>query len=355
MTERLAPATIAVSSGRPAHEPDAPLSAPVTLASVFVAGGEREYGRYGNPTWEAFESVLGDLEGGRALAYASGMAAVSTLLDLVAPGGIVVAPRHAYLGTLHLLASKEQRGDVVVRQVDLTDTDATIAACRDAALVWLESPTNPMLEVADVPAIIEGAHATGARVVVDNTFATPILQQPLDQGADAVVHSVTKLLSGHADLLLGAIVTRDPELHRAVDEQRRMRGAIAGPMEAWLATRGMRTLHLRVDAAQRNARYLAERLAGHPRISRLHDPGFGTMLGIELTGGVAAADKLVGATSLWVNATSLGGVESSFERRRRWSSERATVPEDFIRISVGVEDAADLWHDLQAALDALDS
>jgi cystathionine gamma-synthase len=354
MTERLAPATIAVSAGRPPREPDAPLNPPVTLASVFVAGGEREYGRYGNPTWEAFETVLGELEGGRALAYASGMAAVSALIDLVAPGGVVVAPQHAYLGTLHLLGSKERRGEVEVRKVDLTDTDATVAACDDAALVWLESPTNPMLEVADLPAIIEGAHAAGARVVVDNTFATPILQRPLDQGADAVVHSATKLLAGHADVLLGAIVTRDPEIHRAVDEQRRMRGAIAGPMEAWLAARGMRTLHLRVEAAQRNARHLAERLGKHAQISRLHDPGWGTMLGIEMTGGVDAAERLVASTSLWINATSLGGVESTFERRRRWGSEQATVPEDFIRLSVGVEDADDLWQDLERALNSVD-
>jgi cystathionine gamma-synthase len=353
MTERLAPATITVSAGRPPREPDAPLNPPVTLASVFVAGGEREYGRYGNPTWEAFETVLGELEGGRALAYASGMAAVSALTDLVAPGGVVVAPQHAYLGTFHLLGSKESRGEVEVRKVDLTDTDATIAACDDAALVWLESPTNPMLEVADLTSIIEGAHAAGARVVVDNTFATPILQRPLDQGADAVVHSATKLLAGHADVLLGAIVTRDPEIHRAVDEQRRMRGAIAGPMEAWLAARGMRTLHLRVEAAQRNARQLAGRLGKHAQINRLHDPGWGTMLGIEMTGGVAAAERLVASTSLWINATSLGGVESTFERRRRWSSEQATVPEDFVRLSVGIEDADDLWHDLERALDSL--
>src|SRR5690606_13045349 len=146
MTDPLSPSTVAVTAGRPAREPDAPLNQPVTLASVYVAGGDREYGRYGNPTWEAFEAVLGELEGGRALAYASGMAAVSTLLDLVTPGAVIVAPQHAYLGTLHLLATKEQRGEVTVRRVDLTDTDATIAACDDAALVWLESPTNPMLE-----------------------------------------------------------------------------------------------------------------------------------------------------------------------------------------------------------------
>lgn len=355
MTERLSPATIAVSSGRPPREPDAPLNPPVTLASVFVAGGEREYGRYGNPTWEAFEAVLGDLEGGRAVSYASGMAAVATLLDLVAPGAVVVAPRHAYLGTLHLLGAKAQRGDVVVRRVDLTDTAATIDACADAALVWLESPTNPMLEVADLPAVIEGAHAVGARVVVDNTFASPLLQRPLDDGADAVVHSATKLLAGHADVLLGAVVTRDPELHRAVDEQRRMRGAIPGPMEAWLATRGMRTLHLRIDRAQRNARFLADRLAAHPQVARLHDPGFGTMLGLEFTGGATAADKVTASTDVWVSATSLGGVESTFERRRRWSSESATVPEDFVRLSVGVEDADDLWRDLKTALDAIAS
>src|SRR5690606_22408915 len=182
MTDPLSPSTVAVTAGRPAREPDAPLNQPVTLASVYVAGGDREYGRYGNPTWEAFEAVLGELEGGRALAYASGMAAVSTLLDLVTPGAVIVAPQHAYLGTLHLLATKEQRGEVTDRRVDLTDTDATIAACDDAALVWLESPTNPMLEVADLPAIIAGAHRAGARVVVDNTFATPILQRPLDDG-----------------------------------------------------------------------------------------------------------------------------------------------------------------------------
>jgi cystathionine gamma-synthase len=353
MTERLSPATIAVSAGRPNRDPDAPLNPPVTLASVFVAGGEREYGRYANPTWEAFESVLGELEGGEALAYASGMAAVSTVLDLVAPGGTVVAPQHAYLGTLHLLATKERRGEVNVRQVDLTDTAATIAACDDAALVWLESPTNPMLEVADLPAIIEGAHAAGARVVVDNTFATPILQQPLDLGADVVVHSATKLLSGHADVLLGAIVTRDPEVRRAVDEQRRMKGAIAGPMEAWLATRGLRTLHLRVDYAQRSAQFLAEQLAGHPQLRTVRYPGYGTMIAVEFAGGTAVADKLIGSTRIWVHATSLGGVESTFERRRRWSSEPSTVPDDLVRLSVGVEDKDDLWHDLRQALDGL--
>ncbi len=228
-------------------------------ASVYVAGGEREYGRYANPTWEAFEQALGALEGGRCLAYACGLAGVATVLDLVADGETVVVPRHAYLGTLHQLAELERRGRVRVRQVDIADTAAVVSAMDDAALVWVESPTNPALEVADLEAIATAAHEAGARVVADNTFATPLRQRPLDLGADVVVHSATKYLSGHADLVLGAVVTRDDATWRALDESRRSHGAVPGVLEAWLATRGLRTLALRVDRAEANAR-----IAGGP-------------------------------------------------------------------------------------------
>ncbi len=347
---------MAVTAGRPAHEPDAPLNAPLTMASTYVGGGELEYGRYANPTWTAFEEVLGALEDGRALTFSSGMAAVATVLDLVAPGEAVVAPAHAYLGTLHLLATKEQRGQVEVRTVDITDTEAVLKAAKagdGAALVWLESPTNPMLEIADIAAICAGAHEAGAQVAVDNTFATPLGQRPLDLGADLVVHSATKFLSGHSDLMLGAVVTRDDATFTALDEQRRSRGALPGVLESWLAARGVRTLHLRLERAQTNAATLAERLAGHEAVARVHYPGRGGMISIELVAGPAAADRLTRSTRLWVHATSLGGVQSSFERRRRWSGEPHTVPEALVRMSVGIEDVDDLWADLLEVLDGL--
>ncbi|MEP6526044.1 MAG: aminotransferase class I/II-fold pyridoxal phosphate-dependent enzyme [Nocardioidaceae bacterium] len=350
----LRPATIAVKAGRPERVPDAPLNSPITMASTYVAGGELEYGRYGNPTWESFEEVLGELEGGAALAFASGLAAVASVLDLVAPGELVIAPRHAYLGTLHQLAQLEQRGLIQVRLVDVADTDAVLAAtCDDAALVWLESPTNPALEVADIPAIATGAHQVRANLVVDNTFATPLLQQPLNLGADVVVHSATKYLSGHSDLLLGATVTRNTQIHQALDGRRRSIGAVPGAFETWLALRGMRTLQLRVERAQANATELAARLATHPGIERTRYPGFGGVVAIEVAGGPLAADLLVRSTRLWVHATSLGGVESTFERRRRWQSEPVTIPENLVRLSVGIEDVEDLWDDLAGALDSL--
>src|SRR5689334_22690406 len=174
------PATLAVASGRPPHEPDQPLNTPITMAATYVAGGDLEYGRYDNPTWRAFEEALGELEGGRCLSFASGLAAVSTIFDLVANGEKVVAPRHAYNGSVGQLADLEARGRISSHLVDIEDTEAVVAACEDASLVWIESPTNPAMELADIPAITKAAHDAGAYVVVDNTFATPILQQPLE-------------------------------------------------------------------------------------------------------------------------------------------------------------------------------
>ena len=351
-SSRLSPATVAVTSGRPAHEPDAPLNPPVTLAATYVAGGDLEYGRYGNPTWVAFEQALGELEGGQALVFSSGLAAVATVLDQVAPGEPVVAPRHAYLGSLHQLAELERRGRLQVRTVDVADTEMVVKAADGAALVWLESPTNPALEVADIEAVCAGAHAAGARVVVDNTFATPLLQRPLELGADVVMHSATKFLAGHSDVVLGAVVTRDQPTYDALDNARRTIGAIAGPFETWLALRGLRTLHLRVERSQANAGELAGRLAGHRAVERVRYPGFGAIVSIELAD-ADTADRLVRSTTLWVNATSLGGVESTFERRRRWATEARTIPEGLVRLSVGIEDVEDLWNDLAAALDEL--
>ncbi|MFL6159942.1 MAG: trans-sulfuration enzyme family protein [Marmoricola sp.] len=349
------PATRAVHVGRPPHEPDQPLNVPITMAATYVAGGDREYGRYTNPTWTAFEEALADLEGGetgaRCLSFASGLAAVSVILDLVGQDQVVVAPRHAYNGTVMQLADLESRGRLRAVLVDLTDTAAAVAACEDAALVWLESPANPAMELADLETIAAAAHAAGAYVVVDNTFATPVLQQPLDLGADLVVHSATKYISGHSDVLMGALVTRSDDLYEVLKRRRDLLGAVPGPFEAWLALRGLRTLPLRVERASQNAAELARRCAEHPGVVEVRYPGFGGMLAIVLAD-ADAADRLTRSTSLWVHATSLGGVESMFERRRRWAAEPATIPEGLVRLSVGIEDVEDLWDDLAAGLPA---
>ena len=358
-TPALSPATVAVHAGRPPREPDQPLNAAITMASTYVGGGELEYGRYANPTWTAFEEVLGALEGGRALAFSSGLAAASTVLDLVGHDALVVAPRHAYLGSIGQLADLESRGRIRSSLVDITDTTAVVEALErspdGAAMLWIESPANPTLEVADVEALVAAGHDAGASVVVDNTFATPLLQRPLELGADIVLHSVTKFLAGHSDVVMGALVVREDQLYDVLKGRRDLIGAVPGAFEAWLALRGLRTLHLRVERSQGNAAELARRLADHPAVAEVHYPGFGGLVSIVLDGAGSAerADLLTHSTTLWVHATSLGGVESTFERRRRWKSEAATVPDGLVRMSVGIEDVNDLWADLEQALDRL--
>jgi cystathionine gamma-synthase len=207
--------------------------------------------------------------------------------------------------------------------------------------------------VADIPAVVSAAHAAGAYVAVDNTFATPLLQQPLEMDADLAVHSATKFIAGHSDVLLGAVATRDDELYGVLKKRRDMVGATPGTLETWLALRGLRTLHVRLDRAQANARELVRRLGEHSAIGEVRYPGFGAIIAVVLAGGGMAADLLTRKTTLWVHATSLGGVESTFERRRRWKTEPATIPDGLVRMSVGIEDVDDLWDDLASALDDL--
>jgi len=376
VTDDLSPATLAVTAGRPARDPGAPVNPAVVLSSTYLSAGEPRpgdplYTRYDAPTWHPFEQALGALEASPlpALVFGSGMAAVAATLALVPRGGRLVLPRHAYQVTLVLTADLAERSGLQVRTVDIADTDATLAATRGAAMLWVESPTNPMLEVADLPALVAGAHAAGALVAVDNTFATPLGQQPLVHGADVVVHSVTKYLAGHSDVVLGAAVTGDPDLRARLAAYRTTHGAIAGPWEVWLALRGLRTLALRVERSQRSAGVLAARLAEHPAVAEVRYPGlptdpgherasrllggFGSIIGLRPRGGQAAADAVVDAVRLWVPATSLGGVESMLERRRRFATESLTVPEDLLRLSVGIEDVEDLWRDLERALTSL--
>jgi cystathionine gamma-synthase len=364
----LRPETLVVSAGRAATGPHGALSPPVVFASTYRQGGPIAYGRDGNPTWEAFEEAIGALEGGTGVAFSSGMAAATAVLEGLRVGGRVVAPATAYMGVRSFLRDRAEAGRIAVEFVDITDTEATLAACAGADLLWLESPTNPLLGVADLPALAAGGRAAGALVVVDNTFATPMLQRPLELGAHLVLHSVTKYLAGHADLLMGAVVTANTELVEGIVHRRHLYGGIPGPLDAFLALRGLRTLAVRLERAQANAQALAERLSAHPTVKRVRYPGlvddpghalasrqmrgFGAMLSFEVRGGAVGADRVCAAARVITNATSLGGVESLMERRARWAGD-ADVPPSLIRFSVGIEHVEDLWADLTQALGTL--
>lgn len=371
----LSPATVAVSAGRPARVQGAPVNQPIVLSSTYVSQGEPGpapellYARSGTETWLPFEETLAALERSElpALVYGSGMAAIAAALSLIPHGGRVVVPRHAYQVLHGYLADLTARSQVEVEVVDIAETDQVIAALTPGtSMLWVESPTNPMLEVADLPALIAAARAAEVLTVVDNTFATPLVQRPLGLGADVVVHSVTKYLAGHSDVVLGAALSDDPALHARLLAYRTLHGAIAGPAEVYLALRGVRTLALRVERAQANALELARRLSEHPGVVEVRHPGlpgdpgharataqmsgYGAIVGVRPTGGADGADAVVAALRLWVPATSLGGVESSIERRRRFGTESVTVPADLLRLSVGIEDVEDLWRDLDQAL-----
>jgi cystathionine gamma-synthase len=340
------PSTLAVTLGRGRHQPGDPLNAPVVFASTYRAGGDVAYGRDGNPTWKPFEEILGGLEGGTALAFASGLAAASAVIETLPAGALVVAPNDAYNGTRRLLADLDSRGRVRVRLVDTTDRELN---CVDAALLWLESPSNPLLRISDIQVLADAGHRAGALVSVDNTFATPLRQRPLDLGADVVVHSATKLLAGHSDVVMGAVVTRDDELLGALANRRGLHGAIPGPMEAFLAARGLRTLAVRLDRAEATAAELARRLGAHSAVEVARYPGFGAMVSFDVAGGAVAADRVCDRVQVVVPATSLGGVESSIERRAKWALEDH-LPPGLLRLSVGLEHVDDLWTDLERAL-----
>ncbi|WP_269939064.1 trans-sulfuration enzyme family protein [Arthrobacter sp. HY1533] len=376
--DQLSPDTVVVAAGRPARGHDAPVNPPIVLSSTYVGtgnvvDGDRAYGRYSNPTWDPLEDALSQLEGATlpGLVFSSGMAAVSAGLSLVPAGGVLVMPTHSYQGALVMAQELANRGLFSLRTVDIANTDEVIAALtgsgeKAADMLWLESPTNPMLEVADLHVLCRSAQAVGAIVVTDNTFSTPLVQKPLELGSDIVLHSVTKYLAGHSDVILGALVTSSAELRERLLHHRSIHGAIAGPFEAWLALRGMRTLALRIERSQASAVELANRLDAHDGVERVRFPGlasdpghvraqaqmngFGSILCIEVAGGPDAADAVVDALRLWTPATSLGGVESLIERRRRHANEPDSVPANLLRLSVGIENLEDLWADLDQAL-----
>jgi len=364
------PDTVLVQAGRPRRTPGAGMNVGVELTSTYLHEGDPAYGREGNATWSALEAALGALDGGTCTTFASGLAAAAAIADLIPAGAAMVAPRVAYYGVREVLARLQARGQIEVRWVDPADTAAVLAASRGAAAVWVESVANPLLTVADIPAIAAGAREAGALVIVDATFATPLRQRPLGLGADVVLHSATKLIGGHSDLLLGVATCADPGHALALRDHRHVRGSIPGVLEAYLALRGLRTLSVRLERAEAGAAELARRLAGHPRIDVVRYPGlagdpnharaaavlsggFGPMLSFETAGSAEAAEAFCARLRVAAHATSLGGVETLVERRARWAGDAGVVSPTLIRMSVGIEHVEDLWRDLDHALSAL--
>ncbi len=363
---KLATESKVVAAGRPTKQPDGALNPPIALNSTFHEGGPIGYGRYGNETWSALEDAISILEGGKTLLFSSGMAAISAVFSLLPEGSVVVAANNGYQGTTTLLKKLHESEKLKVRFVNLANTDETMAAIPGAQMLYLESPLNPLLEIIDLPKLVAAGKAAGCGVAVDNTLATPLLQNPLALGADIVIHSVTKYLSGHSDLILGSLSTNDLALYNRLEQSRRYGGAIAGPFEAWIALRGIRTFALRMQRSQENALELASRLSKDGRVTKVRYPGlptdafhqmaksfmkgFGAMISFDVNGTADQVDLMCNSSKLITNATSLGGVESIWERRRRWATESTLVPENLIRFSVGIENVDDLWADIQHAL-----
>ena len=361
--------TVAVQAGRPARVPGAPMNPPITMSATYVHDATVEYGRDGNAGWGALETALGALDGGRAVTFASGLAATTAIADLVPAGGTVVLSTVTYFGVRNIFERMQARGRLHVRMAPADDTAAILAAANGADMVWVESIANPLMVVADVPAIASSAREGGAITVVDATFATPLRQRPLDLGADIVMHSATKLMAGHSDLLLGAAVCRNDSHADFQAAHRHDHGAIPGGLEAFLALRGLRTLAVRLDRAEASAAELARRLASHPHVSNVNYPGLpedpqherasrvlpsgsGSMLSFDLAGTVEQTEAFLARLRLLTHATSLGGVESLIERRARYAGDASIVGPTLCRMSVGIENVEDLWADLEGALHA---
>jgi cystathionine gamma-synthase len=374
--------TRVVHSGQEPDPATAAVVPPISLASTFAqdaVGDHRgyEYARSANPTRAALETCIADLEGAaHGLAFASGMAAEDAVLRAaLRPGDHIIIPGDAYGGTYRLIARVYDPGGVTSSVVDLTDLDALAAGWRDETkLVWVETPTNPLLTVVDIAAVAAFARERGALVVVDNTFATPYLQQPFPLGADVVVHSSTKYLGGHSDVVGGLVAVDDHELAERIAFVQNAAGAVPGPFDCYLVLRGVRTLAVRMDRHCENARAVAALLAEHPAVSRVLYPGlpshprydiarrqmrdFGGMVSFLVAAGEDAALKLVASTRLFTLAESLGAVESLIEHPARMTHASAAgsplaCDPALVRLSVGIESAEDLVADLRQALDAV--
>lgn len=378
--------TRAVHAGQDPDPTTGAVIPPIHPSSTYAqdgVGGTRggyEYSRAGNPTRSALQECLAELEGGRhAFAFGSGMGATDTLLRvLMRPGDHIVIPHDAYGGTFRLVDKVLSGWGVEYTPVDLGDPDALRAALRPTTtVVWAETPTNPLLGIADIAASAEIAHAVSSsrppRLVVDNTFASPYLQSPLALGADVVLHSTTKYVGGHSDVVGGALVTSDDELAERIKFTQNAVGSVPSPFDAWLTLRGVKTLAVRMERHSDNAERIVELLAAHPAVERVLYPGLpehpghevaakqmlrcGGMVSFLAAGGVEAALRICATTRLFTLAESLGGVESLIEHPGQMTHASVAgsmleVPDNLVRISVGIEDADDLVDDLRSALDA---
>jgi cystathionine gamma-synthase len=382
MTDRIE--TLAVHAGAEPDEISGGVSPSIQMSATFrqdAVGKPRrgyEYGRSGNPTRQALEAAIATLEGGtHGLAYASGLAATQNLLYLLEPGDRLILSDDAYGGTWRLASKVWSRYGVQTECVDLCDLDALAAVLGQgppARMVWIETPTNPLLKVVDISAVVRLSATAGALTVVDSTFATPFIQRPLELGADVVLHSATKYLSGHSDVISGLLATRRDDLAEKLRFNQNAAGAVPSPFDCWLVMRGMRTLAIRMERASSNAAAIAEWLAQRPEVSRVYYPGLadhaqqelvarqmrlpGAMLSFELAAGEPAARHLVEATRLFTLAESLGAVESLIELPAAMTHLSATgspleVPPGLVRLSVGIEAVEDLIADLEGALRAL--
>lgn len=373
-------ATKAIHAGYRPDPATGAVNAPIYASSTFAqdgVGGLRggfEYARTGNPTRSALEASLAAVEDGTyGRAFSSGMAATDCALRaLLRPGDHVVIPDDAYGGTFRLIDKVFTQWGIAYTPVALSDLDAVRAAINpQTRLIWVETPTNPLLSIADISGIAQIGASSSAKVLVDNTFASPALQQPLTLGADVVLHSTTKYIGGHSDVVGGALVTNDEELDRAFAFLQNGAGAVPGPFDAYLTLRGLKTLVLRMQRHSENAAAVADFLAGHPAVSGVLYPGlpghpghevaarqmrsFGGMVSVRMRGGRAAAEKLCAQTRVFILAESLGGVESLIEHpsamtHASTAGSQLEVPDDLVRLSVGIEDVADLLADLDQAL-----
>lgn len=367
--------TIAIHAGAEPDTETGAVAPPLHLSTTFEHGpaGERkagfEYQREHNPTQARLETALAAMEHGcAALTFASGMAAMSAVLESLGAGTEVLMPEDCYTGLRVLAADFLPARSITARAVDTSDLDAVRAAVTPRTrMIWCETPSNPRLKIADIGALAEIARRSGCHLVCDNTFATPVLQQPLRLGAHIVMHSTTKYFGGHSDVMGGALVFAETdELHDAVAHRRHVTGGIASPFNSWLILRGCRSLHARMAMHGANAQRLAEFLASRPEIERVNYPGLpthkghavamrqmrggGGMLSIELKEGREAALRVAGRLKLFTNATSLGGVESLVEHRASVEGERPVSPQNLLRVSVGLEHIDDLIEDWAQAL-----
>lgn len=374
-------ATRAIHAGQAPDPTTGAVIPPIYQTSTFVQDGVGnyrngyEYARGGNPTRTSLETLLADLEGAsHAFSFSSGLAGEDTLLRaILKPGDRIVMGNDVYGGTHRLVNRVLVPWGIRLDTVELTDLDAVRTALADgAAVLWVETPSNPLMKISDIQVLAEIGHAAGAIVVVDNTFASPYLQNPLALGADVVTHSTTKYLGGHSDVLGGAVATSNADIAEKVGFLQFAVGAVSGPMDAWLTTRGIKTLAVRVERHSANALAVAEALVGHPAIDRVYYPGlashpghdiaarqmrgFGGMLSFTLKGGPDAALRVVSSTEVFLLAESLGGVESliGYPSEMTHASVRGTeleVPDDLVRLSVGIEGADDLVADILQALE----